>query len=244
MNSILNVPEIKGQKKHKAIIEKIVDMDKDDQITLINDHDPKPLLNALDNLYPFTFKHQYLVSSPGDFKVKITRVTGISDFKLNEIAQTDINKAIQKISKVNTVKGQHYPLHFKHWTPDLWKKFITLNHHNYEIEATTDLTPIMDKVFKAHKKEIPELQDIQSVFDQLATDIQAHCQAQDELLNTEKLASVNQELNQLIERLNALTYGFTPPADSCPLTRTLYKRLEELCADITYHLFAEKHLVP
>lgn len=244
MNSIVNVQEILGPKKHKAIIEKIIAIGEGDSITLLNDHDPKPLLTALDQTHPFTFKYEYLESKTGIYKVTIYRAKGMSDFDLSEIASKDLDIAIKKVSNLELRGEVHYPLNFRYWPENLWKSFIEYNHHDYEIETSAELIPIINKVVQAHHNEIPELWDIQSVFSQLVKDIEMHCAEQKERFISEQVHTINKELRHLMARLNDLTYGFASPPDSCPLTVTFYQRLKELCSDINYHLFVEDYLLP
>ncbi len=273
MITIINAAELRGPNKHRFLITRILDLKPYEGFVLQNDHDPKPLLKSLDRKYPFEFRYTYQSGGPELWRVEIQRVTGIEDFSLDEIidknpsqafeltflgkeinyslplAELEVNRDLVRSLTENTIVAR-YPLNYTNWSWSFWESFVINNHHQYERSLCGELIPIVSKVVKIHGSEIPELGDIQLVFEQLKEDLESHCMIQENIHSKssleaeEELGSLNNEITSLLNRLHELTHGFKAPAESCPLTFGLYESLKVLCQDLQYHLFVEKRLMP
>lgn len=92
--NVINVPLIEPRLKHPTIFKTFDEMADGRSLTILNDHDPKPVYYQLLGERGNIFKWEYLEQGPELWKVKITkRETGERDETLGEIATKDLRKA-------------------------------------------------------------------------------------------------------------------------------------------------------
>lgn len=91
---VLNVTLIEPRLKHATIFQKFENLTKGESLTILNDHDPKPLYYQLLSEHGDIFTWEYLEQGPQWFKIRITKkLTGEAEETLGEIATKDIRKA-------------------------------------------------------------------------------------------------------------------------------------------------------
>ena len=64
---------IPANERHGFIFSTFDALEVGDSITILNNHDPKPLLMQFDESRPSLFSSEYLVSGPIEWKVKLTK---------------------------------------------------------------------------------------------------------------------------------------------------------------------------
>jgi peroxiredoxin-like protein len=74
---VLDVRALPPARRHQLIFATLADLPAGTGITLVNDHDPKPLHHQLDATEPGRFSWEYLERGPGAWRVRIGRVAGI-----------------------------------------------------------------------------------------------------------------------------------------------------------------------
>lgn len=77
MNTLqeLDVRVIPPREKHPTIHAKLSELAPGEKLTLVNDHDPRPLRFELDGDYPGRYAWEYLEKGPQTWRVEIKRVT-------------------------------------------------------------------------------------------------------------------------------------------------------------------------
>lgn len=92
--NILNVTLLEPRQKHPTIFVRFDELKEGESLTILNDHDPKPLYYQLLGERGNIFEWEYLEEGPETWKVKISkRITGQSDETLGQIAAKDLRKA-------------------------------------------------------------------------------------------------------------------------------------------------------
>lgn len=70
----VNATEYPPQQKHKVIFETYRNLQANESMLLINDHDPVPLRFQMESMFPEQFSWEYLEQGPEMFRVKITKI--------------------------------------------------------------------------------------------------------------------------------------------------------------------------
>lgn len=92
--NILDVTKLEPRVKHSTIFERYHVLNEGTNLTIHNDHDPKPLYYQMLGELGNVFIWEYLEEGPEWWKVKITkRISGEGDETLGEIAVKDLRKA-------------------------------------------------------------------------------------------------------------------------------------------------------
>lgn len=71
---VLDVRALPPPRRHELIFRRLDDLSGGDAITLVNDHDPKPLHYQLEATQPGHFSWDYLEKGPEAWKVRIARI--------------------------------------------------------------------------------------------------------------------------------------------------------------------------
>lgn len=72
--NVLDVRALPPPKRHELIFGRLAELSGGDAITLVNDHDPKPLHYQLDATQPGHFSWDYLEQGPEAWRVRIARI--------------------------------------------------------------------------------------------------------------------------------------------------------------------------
>ncbi|WP_339186805.1 DUF2249 domain-containing protein [Paenibacillus sp. FSL R5-0490] len=70
----INATEYPPQLKHKVIFETFDQLQPQESMLLINDHDPKPLRFQFQSTHPDGFNWEYIEQGPTTFQVKISKL--------------------------------------------------------------------------------------------------------------------------------------------------------------------------
>jgi regulator of cell morphogenesis and NO signaling len=94
IENILNVTILEPRQKHPTIFIRFDELTEGESLTILNDHDPKPLYYQLLGERGNVFTWEYLEEGPELWKVKISkRITGENDETLGQIVAKDLRKA-------------------------------------------------------------------------------------------------------------------------------------------------------
>ncbi|HUH47496.1 MAG TPA: DUF542 domain-containing protein [Arenibacter sp.] len=94
LDNVLNVTLLEPRYKHSTIFERYDALNEGEQITIHNDHDPKPLYYQLLGERGNVFTWEYLEEGPVWWKVRIRkRISGENEGTLGELAAEDLRKA-------------------------------------------------------------------------------------------------------------------------------------------------------
>ncbi|MEO7767315.1 MAG: iron-sulfur cluster repair di-iron protein [Ferruginibacter sp.] len=92
--NILNVTLLEPRQKHPTIFVRFDELEEGENLTIHNDHDPKPLYYQLLGERGNIFTWQYLEEGPETWKVRISKGnTGENEDTLGQIAAKDLRKA-------------------------------------------------------------------------------------------------------------------------------------------------------
>lgn len=92
--NILKVYELEPRLKHATIFQRFAQVAEGNSLTIINDHDPKPLYYQMLGELGNVFIWEYLEQGPQWFQIKITRRrSGENEETLGQIAAKDLRKA-------------------------------------------------------------------------------------------------------------------------------------------------------
>lgn len=91
--NVLHVPSLQPQKKHPTIFLKFDELQEGETLTIINDHDPKPLYYHLMSERGNIFNWEYIQQGPVEWIVKITKKKlNSNEETVGEIVAKDFNK--------------------------------------------------------------------------------------------------------------------------------------------------------
>lgn len=71
---IIDAQKIPGPERHATIFKTFDGLQDGDALVIVNNHDPRPLLNQFSEHRPDQFKEEYLAEGPTEWKVKITKI--------------------------------------------------------------------------------------------------------------------------------------------------------------------------
>lgn len=70
---IIEAPKIDPNIRHSFIFEKFDELEEGDSIVIINNHDPRPLLNQFEEKRNGQFADEYLENGPATWKVRVMK---------------------------------------------------------------------------------------------------------------------------------------------------------------------------
>lgn len=72
-NILIEAQLIPSSERHGYIFSTFDSLEAGESITILNSHDPKPLLMQFDEKRPSLFTSEYLLSGPTEWQVKLTK---------------------------------------------------------------------------------------------------------------------------------------------------------------------------
>jgi uncharacterized protein (DUF2249 family) len=73
-DTIIDAQKIPGPVRHATIFQTFDDLKEGSSLVIVNNHDPRPLLNQFTQQRPEQFTQEYLAEGPSEWKVKITKI--------------------------------------------------------------------------------------------------------------------------------------------------------------------------
>lgn len=146
---------------------------------------------------------------------------------------------------------------------------IVQRHHRYVRDTQPVIAAWLDKLVDRHGDRHPELAALRATFATVAADFDAHMNKEEQILFPHIVALARHtagdppvsspfgslqnpiramehehlEAGDAVERMRALTSGFTPPDDACTTYRLCYRELARFEADLHRHVHLENHLL-
>lgn len=186
--------------------------------------------------------------------------------KEKDIDPEELVARLLGIPWVESESGTNY----KAWQPDYLIDHIVSRHHRFVREKVVEISAYAAKVARVHGERHPENIEIHQLFQQLATDLMAHLEAEEERLfpqvkellearlsgkapSEELLRDLKSELASMVDdheeagailaKLRELSNDYTPPADACMTYRILYQNLEAFEEDLHLHVHLENNIL-
>lgn len=159
---------------------------------------------------------------------------------------------------------------YENWELGFLIDYIINNHHTYVRNSTPQVILHLEKVVKKHGKKFKQLNEIQSLFNDVAAELFAHMQKEERILfhiikyleETDKfnekpktqgfksikfpiqaMESEHTNAGNSIERIRLLTNNFTPPEEACNTFKQTYNELEEFEKDLHIHIHLENNIL-
>ena len=82
-DKVMDVRPIPCAIKHGLIVRTWLDLPVGDHFILLNDHDPVPLYYQFAAEWPGAFTWEHLVQGPAEFRIKITKLTALTEAPVN-----------------------------------------------------------------------------------------------------------------------------------------------------------------
>ena len=172
-------------------------------------------------------------------------------------------KEIRKIHETND-NGTD----FRSWPLDLLADYVEKKHHRYVEKQIPVLKEYLAKINQVHGQKHPELEDIQTLFNETSGELSAHMKKEELILfplirklavntsenkNIEKKPSVSAPIQKMMEehdsegarfqKIHELSGNYAPPADACNTYRTAFSLLKEFENDLHEHIHLENNIL-
>lgn len=166
--------------------------------------------------------------------------------------------------------NSHAETNYNSWPLDLLADYIEKKHHRYVAQRIQEISPFLYKVVKVHGDRHPELVEIEYLFNESAKELTAHMRKEElilfpfirKMVNAQSgnepmyqppfgtiqnpIAMMNQEHDiegARFRQIEALTQGYTPPADACNTYRVTFALLKEFEEDLHQHIHLENNIL-
>jgi regulator of cell morphogenesis and NO signaling len=159
---------------------------------------------------------------------------------------------------------------FNEWEPETLIAYIVGNHHAYLRTALPAIAAHTQRLASTHGASRPELQEVADIVEALLSEVTSHLAKEENILfpfiigaadavrrgrelppapfgrieNPIRMMEAEHELvGVAMDRVRALTDGFTPPADACMTYRVCLQELEALQRDLRTHVHLENNVL-
>lgn len=176
---------------------------------------------------------------------------------------TELKQATRTISLPNNLK-------FDEWSVPFLIDYIINVHHAYVYQAVPSLQARLTSFMHAHQKKHPQLQELNTTFNQLALIVTAHSQQEEEIIFPyikqietayrkkesygsllvrtlrKPLSNIEKEhhtMHGLLKKLANLTNDFTPPEKACTNHQVVYHQLKAFYNDMLQHKHLENNIL-
>lgn len=208
----LDVTLLEPRQKHPTIFNRFDALSQGQTLTILNDHDPKPLYYQLLAEKGDVFSWEYLAQGPQWWKVRIT-LRGQAGETLGELAAKDLRKAqvfkkygldfccggkktvreacaekgldAAKIEQELQQTGREknaHPIPYDDWSPAFLADYIVNTHHRYIKKTLPDIRTYADKVLRVHGARHPELQTVRELVEKIHAELIPHLEIEETVL--------------------------------------------------------------
>lgn len=156
------------------------------------------------------------------------------------------------------------------WDLSFLADYIVNTHHSYLNDNLAQIAAYAHKVARVHGANHPEVIEIASIFDKIATDMAAHLREEEEVLfptikivesaektgaapdakdletirvSLEKLIREHDEVGEAVHAIRHLANDYTLPADACNTFMVTYQKLREFEDDLHKHVHLENNIL-
>jgi regulator of cell morphogenesis and NO signaling len=190
----------------------------------------------------------------------------ISDACADKSISTD--ELIKKVS--NAYIKENVNDNFDNLEPDKLIDFIVENHHSYVAKMLPVIDVHAEKVFNAHGKNHPELEEVRNIWNNVSNELANHMMKEEKMLfpyiktlvNARKnstgyqfapFGTVENPINMMERehanagvvffRMKELTGNYTIPEDACATLTVFYNELKEFENDLHVHIHLENNIL-
>ncbi|MBK5273583.1 MAG: iron-sulfur cluster repair di-iron protein [Desulfuromonadales bacterium] len=192
---------------------------------------------------------------------------GLSDVcRERGIDPASIQGEIEAVKEEPLERSQNYGA----WGLPFLADYIVNTHHGYLNENTRQIAVYANKIAEVHGAHHPEVIEIARIFDQIATDMEAHLREEEEVLfpaikridaarknNVEPEAADLSAIQECLKKLNQehdaigdavhtirdLSNWYAIPADVCNTFVVTYQKLKEFEDDLHKHVHLENNIL-
>lgn len=184
-------------------------------------------------------------------------------------AKVDI-ATVEAALQNTTGRGSNEAIDYNRWDADFLADYIYNQHHKYYYEEGPIIAELLRKVLSRHGQSHPYLLKLFDVYTYLGTELSGHFIKEEKvvfpfikaltiaqktgdrsLLNSQPsltepvqmMEADHEAAGDLLVQIRKLTNNYTPPADSCNSYHLLYKKLEDLEADLHQHIHLENNVL-
>lgn len=177
-----------------------------------------------------------------------------------------VEKELKVIEEQPLKSSQDY----NQWELDFLADYIVGTHHKYVLRAIPIIFEYTQKVAKVHGERHPEAIEIAEIFLKVVDELNRHMMKEENVLfpyikllvsdkkqgkplepspfgtiqNPIRMMEVeHDEVGVLMENINKLANGFTPPANACTTFRLSYAKLKEFEDDLHQHIHLENNIL-
>jgi len=160
--------------------------------------------------------------------------------------------------------------HYSAWELSFLADYIINIHHSYLWKNLPQLVSYTAKVARVHGANHPEVIEIASIFERLATDMDSHLREEEEVLfpavrnveetqktgtapdakdmetirvSLEKLIREHNEAGEAIHAIRHLSNDYALPSDACNTYMVAYQKLGEFEEDLHKHVHLENNIL-
>lgn len=179
----------------------------------------------------------------------------------------DINEVMEELAKIMQQSPTLAAVEFDDWDIDFLTDYILNVHHRYLRKALPSTYEFVNHFLADHKKEFPELVELETIFKRMMKDVPPHMQQEEEIIfpyikqiyhayrNRESYASLlirtlrkpveemmlkeHEITSKRLHHMRELTNYYTPPEKACIKHKVLFAKLKELDIDLVQHLHLE-----
>jgi regulator of cell morphogenesis and NO signaling len=177
-----------------------------------------------------------------------------------------ITKELEEVTNKRLERDQNYAS----WELPFLIDFIVNVHHGYLNENTEQIKKHTQKIAAVHGERHPELIEISSIFEKIASDMSIHLKDEEavffpalkradmkkktdsavspeelELISRslENLVRDHEEIGKAVHKINHLTSRYITPEDVCNTYILTYKELKEFEDDLHKHVHLENNIL-
>ena len=196
-------------------------------------------------------------------KIPLKTVCELRQLNLESIEE-ELEKSIRPLCISNTLK-------FNEWNIDFLTDYLVNIHHEYLKNSLPAAVEFLDRFVEGHQKKYPYLQELQSVFHEMAADIIPHLAQEEEIIfpyikqiahayeSKEIYASLfvrtlrkpienmisheHEIMGKILHRIRKMTDNYNPPEDACVNHKVTFQKLQEIDNDLVQHIHLENDIL-
>lgn len=184
----------------------------------------------------------------------------------NGLDPAAILKEIEAVKSSPVERAQDYAA----WDLSFLADYIINTHHSYLNENTDQIAAYARKIAEVHGAHHPEVLEIATIFDKIATDMTAHLQEEEEVLfpaikridaaiktedgpaakdreaiqgSLEKLHLEHEAIGDAVHAIRHLAKDYSIPDDVCNTFVVTYRKLKEFEDDLHKHVHLENNIL-
>jgi regulator of cell morphogenesis and NO signaling len=177
-----------------------------------------------------------------------------------------IEAELQSTSQAPSVS----PIDPNKWDIDFLADYIYNQHHKYYYTEQPVISGLMDKVTAHHGNNHNDLFTLQMLYRQLVLELNTHFMKEEKVLfpfikaiaqairygkadsledqlsltaPIQMMESDHEAAGDILQQMQELTNGYTPPEDACNSYQFLFKKLRELDEDLHQHIHLENNIL-